>query len=1020
MMELRIGDIMKSTIMKTTLREIQESLGRYMAILAIVALGVGLYVGLTVTTPDMLAAGENYLEENKLYDLRLVSTIGYDEEDVKALNERDGVEIAEGEIYTDFLAVEENGEENVLRAHSMLWKLNQTVVTAGRKPTAGNECMVDAQAYGKDALGTTIRVSENNDEDTADMFRYTEYTIVGLCNSSYYINYERGTTSLGSGRLKGFVYIPKDGFNTDYYTDIYVFLQDRYELYSQEYDDAVDAAVDWAEPLAENLAQERYLALKEDAEWQIEEGERQLAENRAEAESEFADARQELEDAEQEIADGQQEIDDGWAEIADARQEIEDNRATLAESRQELEDGQTQIADGRSELADQRTAAADLDDEDERDNMEAGLNLAEAQLYGNEAQVEAGLGLANMGQAQIEAGEDQIARNEERLREAEAELADAREEVADGWAEYEENLQSFEEQIAEAEEELEEARQELADLEEPDTYVLTRDENIGYACYESDSSIVEGIAGVFPVFFFLVAALVCMTTMARMVEEQRTQIGVLKALGYGKGRIMGKYLFYSGSAALIGCLIGFFVGSWLFPTVIWFAYGIMYQMGDFVLLLDWRLAAVSLAVAVLCSMGTTFATCRYELAEVAAQLMRPKAPKSGKRIFLEKIPFLWNHMSFLVKVSARNIFRYKQRFFMMVFGIGGCTALLLTGFGIRDSIGGIIDAQYGEIQINDLGVTFSDAYAQKDRTEFETVMEQMAEGFMLAYEESVDLTHGEETESVTLVIPQEPDETDAYLNLHTENGEAIPWPEEGEAVLTAKLADKAGLRVGDETVLEDEDGNRLTVTISGISENYIYHYAYLSPETWEEQIGQEPEYQTAYVNVKEGQDIHEASAAVMNCSGVASVSAYEDMRTRFNSMMDSLNYVVVLIIVCAGALAFIVLYNLTNINITERLREIATIKVLGFYRNETASYVFRENLILTGLGALAGLVMGKYLHSFVMAQIDIDMIAFDVHIAPLSILYSIVLTFVFAAFVCGVMNRKLDAINMAESMKSIE
>ena len=316
---------------------------------------------------------------------------------METLNEQDGVQIAEGEIYTDFLAVEENGEESVLRAHSMLWKLNQTVVTAGRKPTAGNECMVDAQAYGKDALGTTIRVSENNDEDTADMFRYTEYTIVGLCNSSYYVNYERGTTSLGSGRLKGFVYIPKDGFNTDYYTDIYVFLEDRYELYSQEYDDAVDAAVDWVEPLAEDLAQERYLTLKEDAQWQIEDGERQLAENRAEAESEFADARQELEDAEQEIADGQQEIDDGWAEIADARQEIEDNRATLAESRQELEDGQTELADGESELADQRTAAADLDDEDERENMEAGLDLAEAQLRGNEAQLEAGLGLANMG-----------------------------------------------------------------------------------------------------------------------------------------------------------------------------------------------------------------------------------------------------------------------------------------------------------------------------------------------------------------------------------------------------------------------------------------------------------------------------------------------------------------------------------------------------------------------------------------------------------------------------------------------
>ncbi|HJC23440.1 MAG TPA: FtsX-like permease family protein [Candidatus Eisenbergiella merdavium] len=1011
---------MKSTIMKTTVREIQESLGRYMAILAIVALGVGLYVGLTVTKPDMVAAGENYLEENKLYDLRLVSTIGYDDEAVKSLNAQEDVEIAEGEVYTDFLAVDENGEESVLRAHSMLWKLNQTVVTAGRKPTAGNECMVDAQAYGKAALGSTIRVSENNDEDTADMFRYTEYTVVGLCNSSYYINYERGTTALGSGRLKGFVYIPKDGFDTDYYTDVYVFLKDRYGLYSEEYDDAVEAAEDWAEPLGEELAQERYLALKEDAEWQIEEGERELAEKKAEAEEEFADARQELLDAEAEIADAQKEIDDGWAELADARQEIADNRGTLADSRAELLDGQTQLADGKEELADSRTQAADLDDEDERKNMEAGLNLAQAQLQGNEAQLEAGLGLVNMGQAQLTYGEEQISRNEKRLKDAEEELADAREELADGWEEYEENLNSFEEQIADAEEELADARAELADLEEPDSYVLTRNENIGYACYESDSSIIEGIAGVFPVFFFLVAALVCMTTMARMVEEQRTQIGVLKALGYARGRIMGKYLFYSGSAALLGCLIGFFAGSWLFPTVIWFAYGIMYQMGDFVILLDWRLGAVSLLVSVLCSMGTTFVTCRYELADVAAQLMRPKAPKNGKRIFLEKIPFLWNHMSFLVKVSARNIFRYKQRFFMMVFGIGGCTALLLTGFGVKDSISGIIDNQYGEIQINDLNVIFSDAYTQKNRSEFEEIMGQTAAGYTLAFEESADLGAGEETESVTLVIPQNPDEMGDYLSLHTEKGESVSWPGEGEVVLTAKLAGKSGLETGDETLIKDEDGNSLRVIVSGISENYIYNYAYLSPETWRSQTGGEAEYQTAYVNVKEGQDIHEASAAIMNCSGVASVTAYEDMQTRFGSMMESMDYVVLVIIVCAGALAFIVLYNLTNINITERLREIATIKVLGFYRNETASYVFRENLILTGLGALAGLVMGKYLHSFVMSQIDIDMITFDVRIAPLSIVYSIILTFVFALFVCWVMNRKLDAINMAESMKSIE
>lgn len=1010
---------MKSTMIKTALREIRESLGRYMAILAIVALGVGFFVGLTVTKPVMVEAGEEYLEENKLYDLRLISTIGFGEEEVEKVNALDGVEVAEGEIYTDFLAVDESGEESVLRAHSMLWKQNQAVVTAGRKPVAANECMVDSLAYGKDAIGSTIKVSENNDEDTADLLAYTEYTIVGLCNSCYYINYERGTTSLGNGRLKGFIYIPKAGFNADYYTDIYVRLDERYPLYSEEYDAAIDEALNWAEPYCEQLAQERYETMKEDAEWQIEDGQRELDEKTADAQQQLEDGRQELLDAEEEIADAEAEIADGWSQIADGKAEIEENRADLDSTLTELEDGMTQIEDGLAELDDRKTEASDLEG-DEKEQVEGGLNLAEAQVMGKKAQAEAGLAQANMGEKQLQAAQEELARQEENLRKAEEDLVDAKAEVADGWEEYEENKRLLEEETADAEAELADARQELADLEKPDTYVLTRDENIGYACYESDSSIIEGIAGVFPVFFFLVAALVCMTTMARMVEEQRTQIGVLKALGYGKGSIVGKYLFYSGSAALIGCITGFLVGSYVFPKVIWTAYGIMYRLGDIEVMLDWRLALISLVVSLLCSMGTTAATCRYELTEMAAQLMRPKAPKAGKRIILEKIPFLWNRMSFLVKVSMRNIFRYKQRFFMMVFGIGGCTALLVTGFGVKDSISSIIDSQYGEIQINDLNVVFSEPYYEMDSSEFEAVMETYAQEYMIAFEESIDLYYGEETRSVNLVIPEKPEEIGACLNLHTPDGEAIAYPGTGEAVLTKKLAEKSGISVGDEVSLRDEDGNSLTVRVSGISENFIYNYVYLSPETWTAQIGQEPEYRSAYLNVQEGQDVYEVSAAVMNCKGVSSVTAYEDMRVRFGSMMESLNYVVLLIIICAGSLAFIVLYNLTNINITERLREIATIKVLGFYRNETASYVFRENLMLTGVGTLVGLVMGKYLHEFVMYKVDIDMIAFDVHIAPLSILYSILLTFVFAAVVCCVMNRKLDAINMAESMKSIE
>ena len=400
--------------------------------------------------------------------------------------------------------------------------------------------------------------------------------------------------------------------------------------------------------------------------------------------------------------------------------------------------------------------------------------------------------------------------------------------------------------------------------------------------------------------------------------------------------------------------------------------------------------------------------------------MRPKAPKSGKRIILERIPFLWNRMKFLRKVSARNIFRYKQRFYMMVFGIGGCTALLLTGFGIKDSIKSITYNQFDEIQINDMSVVFNDPWYEMDNSDFEEIMAENAERYTLVFEESTDLTKGNKSKSLTLVIPEKAEDISFFLNLHTTHDVPIAFPGKGEVVLTEKLADKCGAGIGDMVTLQDDDMNTLELKVSGISENYVYNYAYISTETWTEQIGSAPEYKSAYINVKEEKDVHSVSAAVMNSDGVASVTVNADMKVRFSSMMKSLDYVVLLIIGCAGSLAFIVLYNLTNINITERLREIATIKVLGFYRRETASYVFRENLVLTGIGAGVGLIMGRYLHRFVMYNIDIDMIAFDVHIAPLSVLYSIVLTFVFAGIVDWAMNKKLDGINMAESMKSVE
>ena len=515
-----------------------------------------------------------------------------------------------------------------------------------------------------------------------------------------------------------------------------------------------------------------------------------------------------------------------------------------------------------------------------------------------------------------------------------------------------------------------------------------------------------------------------MTTMNRMVEEQRTQIGVLKALGYSEARIMGKYLFYAGSAAWIGSVIGFLIGSTIFPTVIWNAYKIMYHMGDYELMFDPGLAAASLAVALLCSVGVTWLTCRYELMSTAANLIRPKSPKSGRRVWLEHIPFVWNHMSFLAKVSVRNVFRYKQRFFMMVIGIGGCTALLVTGYGIKDTIADIADMQYEEVQLYDMSATLKEGYPAADAADFSElteVLSESSEDWMPFCEIAMDLTGRSGVKTANVVIPQDTGAAQEYIRLRTEEGEDIPWPGEEEAVISAKLARKCGIRVGDTVTLRTEDGEKLKVKVAALSRNYIYNYVYISPETWKLDNGSDPVYKSIYIHASEGaQENRELSEKLLTCDVVSAVAVNADMLSQINKMMGSLDAVVLLVILCAGALAFIVIYNLTNINITERIREIATIKVLGFRPKETASYVFRENVVLTALGTIVGLGAGICLHRFVIANIDVDMVTFQPRVLPFSFVKSILLTFVFMVIVDVVMYLKLERINMAESLKSVE
>lgn len=1066
---------MKSMMKRNTFREIKKSFGRYFAILAIIALGVAFFSGLKITQSVMVHSADVYLKDLQFYDYRLVSTLGFTEENVEALAEKEDVRAAEGAISAEVLYKDAGENERVIKMHSITEKVNKLKLVAGEMPQSADECVVDSALFSEDAIGSKLVLSENNTADDLDKFAYKEYTITGLVQSPCYIQFERGNASIGNGRISGFAYILKDGFAVDYDTEIYIKFDEDYDIYSDEYDSYMDAKeADW-EVYTKEQAEIRYDKMVKDAQDELDEKKEELEEKRAEAETELESAKQQLTDGETEISDGKNQIASAKtelsakaselqsgkdalsskaAELESASQQISGQESALAAKKAEYEQGlnaylaaKQQVADKRSSL---ETAKAQLTEdtpgyEEMLAQIEAGLtevagaeaelntknaeleaaagqlSSAESQLAAAKQQIEDGKNALAAAEAELKDGENQLAAAKEQIEEKEDQLEAAETELADGLLQYQENQSKFDEQMQDADDQIADAQSKIDEIEKPETYVLDRNTNVGYVCLKNDSGVVKGIANVFPVFFFLVAALICMTTMNRMVEEQRTQIGVLKALGFSEGRIMGKYLFYSGSAAISGTLIGYVLGIHFFPLVIITAYGIVYKMGGIYYVSDLPLALVSLTVAVLCSVGTTWLSCHKELKEVAADLMRPKAPKAGKRVFLEHVPFIWKRLKFLQKVSVRNIVRYKKRFFMMVIGISGCTALLVMGFGVRDSVVAVADQQYEEIQLYDIGVTLKGGKVpgEADLKALDSVLEKENAAGMYAMEKTIDLVTDKGTKSINMVAVENPDEVGDFISLHTKKQEPIVYPKEGEAVLSKKVAETYGVKKGDTILLRDSDNNEMSLKVTGICENHIYNYVYIAAESYEKQIG-DVVFKNVYVSLPDEADIHEVSAALMKADGVTAVTVNSDMLNRISQMMSCMNYIVIIIIICAGALAFIVLYNLNNINITERVREIATIKVLGFYPKETASYVFRENMVLTAIGCGLGLILGKWFHRFVMGEIQIDMVSFNVQINAVSYLFSVLLTMGFAWIVNCMMTGKLERINMAESLKSID
>ena len=1107
--------VMSRNAMRRNLRQsIIKSMGRYLAITMIIALGAGLFVGLLMTKTDMVVTGQTFVDAQNMFDLRMIGNYGWTEKYVEKFSELDGVSAAEGIFYIDLIANREGGtEESVYRFYTIPDSVNRVALRGGRMPQSDDECLADSFRFDDSVLGKTITISESNDPDSLEKVIQKTFTVVGYVSSPLYMDMNRGTTSVGSGALADYFYVPKAALDIDYFTEIHVRLSGSHRIYTEEYNDFLDDSVDALKPRAEALCEERFLDVKGEAEEEYNEGYQEYLDGvqeyedgKAEAEQELADAEAELKDGEEELKknrqkliDGGREIEEGKKAIRKARQQIADSRKALS---QQQEEAQTQFAAQKAELdtqyeaaekayeqvKDQVTTAQNviswskeieansgviaeltekLNDPEVTDkdsissqisalqgkNADLARQINETKMSADEAQgvlyavakkeaIQAGYATLESQKAavqkqladakeDIDQGEREMWANEEKLNNAYNKLMinwgkwhEAEDELAKGWEDYEQakidvarELADAEAELKDAEEELLDARDEIDSMDTPELMILDRNSNVGYNNLNSSSDIVAGVSRVFPVFFISIAALVCITTMTRMIDEERTQIGTLKALGYTDREIMGKYLIYSGSGAILGCTLGIAAGSTIFPQILWKAYCIMLNIQpNVVLRFSYPLSLAVLLTYTAVMLFVTWWCCHRTLEENPAELIRPKAPEAGKQIFLEKLPF-WKRIGFLNKVAIRNIFRYRQRLAMMLIGIGGCTALLLTGFGLRDSISNVANYQFENVTKYDLSVYFREEPSERQQEKFRKIVEKDASQMMFYHQSSVELDFDNRVKEVYLLSGDS--ELADFIDFH-KGVNQLPLPGMDQVLLSSGVAENLGIREGDSLILRNSDLEEMRLKVSGIYDNHVYNYAIVSPETIASQWGREPEYQMAFARMNEGKDVHAMSAAVSDLSFVMNVAVSEDTAATVSKMMEALDLVVWVIVFCAGMLAVTVLYNLTNININERIREIATIKVLGFNASETAAYVFKENLALTVVGALLGLVFGKLLLIFVMSQIKIDMVWFSVIALPVSYVWSIALTLLSAFVVNFVFYFRLDKINMAEALKSVE
>ena len=1017
---------MKSALLKDSIKEIKNTYKRFLSILVMAFLGVGFFAGMRAASPDMVDTIDQYYKESQVYDIKILSTLGLTNDDIDAISEIDEIENTVGTYETEG-KIEIDNKEIITKIMSVE-KLNKPILLQGNLPKTQNECVVEDSflTANHKSIGDTIEVevekTKNDEGEEVEYLNKNILKIVGTVKSPLYISRDRGTSSLGSGKIDYYIYVHKENIKAnEIYTNIYIKLKnsENYTTSSEKYEEYIAEVKEKIEAIKEEREKARHDKLVDIATRKVKEAEEKLNENKQNAQQQIEEAKQEIENgknkiekAEVKLNSSKKEADtkfkSAYNQIQMAKESIFQNETQLNQKEQEAGQQITELEIKKQELQTQfDTIENNLTQlETQYNQIKDNPNISEEQkqmlenkiqmLKQSKQTIKAGIEQINNGittgkqeienaKTQLQNAKNELTKKEKQyeatktatyssLENAKIEIEKSKTELEKGEKELEEKQEEFKDKIADAESKLIDSREKIANIENPTWYVLDRYSNTGYNSFIQDTESIENISKVFPIVFFMVALLISLTSMTRMVEEQRTQIGTLKALGYNKLQIASKYVIYAGLACVIGGVLGMSVGFVLLPQIIWTMYQMMYQMTDNIhISFNIIIGGMGLLLICVCIIGATIYAVLKELVQTPSTLMRPKAPKMGKRVLLEKIPFIWKRLSFSQKVTVRNIFRYKKRFLMTIIGILGCTALIVVGFGVRDSIRCIMPNQFEKVFNYDMQIGLKNGLEDEQKQKYiislqeKTELEKVEETYMT----SNIAKNQENEEDVQIIVPKEPKDLDEVINLtDVKTGEKVQL-EENAICLTDKVAELLNVKQGDTITLKDSKDKERQVKISNIVENYVYHYVYMSRITYENLYGENYNTNILFTknnNLSEEQETNLATE-IMNQSEVASISRNSSIMNLLDDTMKSLNYVVIILIVSAGLLAFVVLYNLSNVNISERIRELATIKVLGFYDKEVYSYVTRETVILTAIGIVLGLIGGYFLNYFIIRNL---------------------------------------------------